>query len=329
MFLSIKGLVFGAWLNIVNTHYMLRFLLVILTTTSSVLLVWRIWRFTISPLLHPEEPQEVPYWIPFLGHARRFLKNQDQALSYGRNYFKNTREPFSFTLGTEKLYILTSHHDVVTAYKNNTTLDYGNVIQDLMVSFGVSRPGVERVYDPNPDFVGLIKRYNPHSKSFFNLKSDFYHTQLHPGQQFNIIQDRFLRLINDAMKPENLTQDILLASNTNTKNASLYKWCQQVFVKAGIRAFFGEQILQMDPQFLHDFIKFDDNNWMIFYNWPDAAIARNAKAKVLKTLEAYLRLPKPERQGASWLVETMEESQRQLGMEEPDIAVVLMMVMWV
>jgi hypothetical protein len=25
---------------------------------------WRIWRFTIYPLLHPNVPKEVPYWIP-------------------------------------------------------------------------------------------------------------------------------------------------------------------------------------------------------------------------------------------------------------------------
>jgi hypothetical protein len=28
------------------------------------LLGWRLWRFTIWPLFHPEEPRELPYWIP-------------------------------------------------------------------------------------------------------------------------------------------------------------------------------------------------------------------------------------------------------------------------
>lgn len=26
--------------------------------------LWRIWRFTISPSLHLEQPRELPYWIP-------------------------------------------------------------------------------------------------------------------------------------------------------------------------------------------------------------------------------------------------------------------------
>lgn len=28
------------------------------------LLVWRFWRFTVSPKIHPNDPKELPYWIP-------------------------------------------------------------------------------------------------------------------------------------------------------------------------------------------------------------------------------------------------------------------------
>ena len=31
---------------------------------SILLLCWRTWRFTILPLLHPDEPLDLPYWIP-------------------------------------------------------------------------------------------------------------------------------------------------------------------------------------------------------------------------------------------------------------------------
>jgi hypothetical protein len=53
------------------------------------------------------------------------------------------------------------------------------------------------------------------------------------------------------------------------------------------------------------------------------------KASVLAILEDWLKLPKAERSGAAWLIQAMEESQRQLGIGERDIAVVLMMLMWV
>lgn len=28
------------------------------------LLLWRLWTFTILPILYPNKPQELPYWIP-------------------------------------------------------------------------------------------------------------------------------------------------------------------------------------------------------------------------------------------------------------------------
>jgi hypothetical protein len=31
------------------------------------LLAWRLWRFTIQPLMAPNDPKELPYWIPVLG----------------------------------------------------------------------------------------------------------------------------------------------------------------------------------------------------------------------------------------------------------------------
>lgn len=28
---------------------------------------WRVWRFSILPLVAPDDPKELPYWIPMLG----------------------------------------------------------------------------------------------------------------------------------------------------------------------------------------------------------------------------------------------------------------------
>ena len=215
-----------------------------MAAATTALLGWRVWRFALHPILHSDEPREVPYWLPYVGHARNFAKNQDSILSYGREYFQNSREPFTISFGPEKLYILTSYHDVVTAYKIDTTLDYRHVIRDLVGSFGVSRAGVDKVYSSNPDFFDEIRRQNPHSKSLFQLKSEFYHVQLHPGQHFQIIQDKFLTLINQAMEFSNPPESAMrFISNGTGQHASLYRWCQLVFVKAGIIAFFGERML--------------------------------------------------------------------------------------
>lgn len=43
--------------------------LYIIATLALLLLTWRIWTFTILPVLHPQEPKQLPYWIP----GRRIL----------------------------------------------------------------------------------------------------------------------------------------------------------------------------------------------------------------------------------------------------------------
>ena len=30
----------------------------------ALLLLWRVWRFTLMPYWWPDEPKEIPYWIP-------------------------------------------------------------------------------------------------------------------------------------------------------------------------------------------------------------------------------------------------------------------------
>ena len=36
----------------------------VVVALGGLLLLWRIWRFTITPTFRPSEPKELPYWIP-------------------------------------------------------------------------------------------------------------------------------------------------------------------------------------------------------------------------------------------------------------------------
>lgn len=42
-------------------HFVLLHMLMALTVVWA---VWRCWRFTVYPMLHPDEPKELPYLIP-------------------------------------------------------------------------------------------------------------------------------------------------------------------------------------------------------------------------------------------------------------------------
>ena len=96
-----------------------------------------------------------------------------------------------------------------------------------------------------------------------------------------------------------------------------------------LRHFLGDALFGLDPNLRQDLVDFDDNNWMVWYKWPNASLMKTPKARVLRTFEMFLRLPKEKRLGAAWIIETMEDSQRQLGMRDSDIAAVIMKLLWV
>ncbi len=36
----------------------------IFVSAAGLLLLWRLWRFTALPAMRPDEPKELPYWVP-------------------------------------------------------------------------------------------------------------------------------------------------------------------------------------------------------------------------------------------------------------------------
>jgi hypothetical protein len=39
-------------------------------TLLAILFLWRLWSFTVVPLLRPSSPKTLPYWIPFIGRPQ-------------------------------------------------------------------------------------------------------------------------------------------------------------------------------------------------------------------------------------------------------------------
>ena len=78
-------------------------------TGSALWVAWWIWKFTLSPAIHPNAPRQLPYWVPckthsanrdsgleirgcgpkltlklVVGHAKSMMMNADKLFSYGR-----------------------------------------------------------------------------------------------------------------------------------------------------------------------------------------------------------------------------------------------------
>lgn len=259
-----------------------------------------------------------------------------------RKYFKNAREPFLITLAGEKLAILTSPRDVAAAYKNTESLSYDIFVKNLFLTFGISSKAVHKMYQPPSELVQnsdekkqmtMFQSENPLRKGLCHLQSDFYKQQLHPGEKLDFLGVKFMHYINCHLQWESLRGSYVLSpSATSTmKTVSLYRWSREVLVNSASKTFFGKKILEIDPMFSDNFYDYDDQSWKLLYKYPRifAKDVLSAKEKIVRTLMAYLQLPKEDRLDASWIIQTLEVEQSQIGIGNRDIAGMMMLAYWV
>ena len=172
---------------------------------------------------------------------------------------------------------------------------------------------------------------NPLHKTLAHLGEDFYRQQLYPGKELDILQKTFLQRIHDSFLWDNMSDKIILSSTQDTRTVSLLQWCREVLLDSATRSFFGDRLLDIEPDLFESFFDFDDNSWKLTYHLPRFLSKEmfSAKEKATDALRRYLALPREQRPGEAWLIRTLEAEMRQLGIEVPDIASFIMMIYWV
>ena len=250
-----------------------------------------------------------------------------------REYFGNTREPYAITMAGERLYIITSPQDVSAVYKNVVSLTFDDYIRDMMYQFGGSDDAVHKMWQ-NPDKEGsgtALLSPNPFHKNMARLGEDLYRQQLYPGTHLEDLQSQFMPNIHKALSYEKISEKIIISLSQGEKVVSLLGWVREVLLDSATRSFFGDKLLEIEPNMFQSFFDFDDNSWKLTYHLPRifAREMYRAKQKATDALSKYFHLPERERPGAAWLVHTLEREMRHLGIKDSDIACFLMMIYWV
>lgn len=228
---------------------------------------------------------------------------------------------------------MTSSDDISSVFKNTEQLTFDDYIKNMMLQFGTTPEAVDKMWQTptNDNLNSATLQPNPSLKSFVHLSEGLYRQQLHPGEKLNTLQNVLLGNIYSSLTWESMTEKVIISSTENERTVSLYEWTRQVLLDGATRAFFGDKLLEMDPNLFEDFFYFDDNSWKLTYKipryWSNDVYA--AKQKAQDALEAYFCLPKEERPGEAWIIHVLETEMRALGITEPDIASILMMTFWV
>lgn len=205
-----------------------------------------------------------------------------------------------------------------------------------MVAFGTSPGAIEKMWlPPRSDEHGFNAQVeNPRHETLAQLTRDFHKQQLHPGQNQRSLSEKFQNYIDESLHWDSMSltpKKYILGSNEMSKDISLKGWCADVLLDAATRAFYGESLLQNQPDLLQDFFDFDDNSWMLMYRYPSflASSMYQAKDAAIDGLTQYFAMPKESRGGEAWFIRTLEAEQRQLDIGDRDIATLSLMVYWV
>ncbi len=229
---------------------------------------------------------------------------------------------------------MTSPEDISIIYKNTVELTYDTFIRETLSSLGVSASAVDKWIPARlPTYgKGHASSYSiPFTSDFTHLGEKLCQRQLLPGKELDILQQAFMDSIHSSLRWNNLTEKNTVHSSLETKTVSLLGWCREILLEASTSSFFGKRLLQINPNLFEEFFIFDASSWKLNYGYPQflSKDMIGARDTIIESLTAYFELPKAERPGAAFLIQNFETEMRLLGIENKDIAALIMTVYWV
>ena len=93
---------------------------------------------------------------------------------------------------------------------------------------------------------------------------------------------------------------------------------------------FAQILFAIDPNITKNMPKFTDELWKLMYpsKFIDSQSVAAIRAQYTRAFLIYQRLPKDLRRGEAWVVSTLIDQYRELGIDEEDSAAMLVMVYW-
>ncbi|KAL4770179.1 cytochrome P450 [Aspergillus nidulans var. acristatus] len=291
------------------------------------LLTWRLWRFTISPALHREDPKEAPYWIPFLGHIGA-VANFDRAVDRAIKQLGNTREPFTLTLAGKTMYIIADPKDAAELIRNSNSLS--TLTTELYTRMGISQAVIKRLFTVYPD-APFNARSNARPVHATDAMIEMYRAHLSPGAQLDefLERDVITRILNAFTK---LPGPFSKVSEDSGEPAvvSLHKLCCEAFVKGIVGAYYGDLIFSLNPGLMAQFMVWEKVNWKLLFGLPSflSGDMLAARKGLVDGFVAYFALPRAERGHENYWVNSVEDSLRWLNVGNEDIARIFMLQTW-
>lgn len=215
------------------------------------------------------------------------------------------------------MYFILHPDDSTAAYKNTSSMVFIKIIEQLQYTFRISEKTLRACWavprSKEEDKMQMIAGVpNPSLKSLGELNMDFWRIQV-AGKEYKAIEARFSRCIEEELANE------VAEARLQGGELNLIPLIQRVFLAAGFRAFFGEKLLEIDPDFVKTFVAFDNESWKLWFKWPFSKTMFANKEKLEKSLEKWLAIPREDRGETSFLVDIVERTQNIMGAPMDDM----------
>ncbi|KAK4199867.1 putative cytochrome P450 E-class, group IV [Triangularia verruculosa] len=297
-------------------------------------IIWRVWRFTLSPLIRPNDPKELPYTIPFIGHAISLFSNSTVVLTKGwRNLSGGDRQPFALQAAGTSLHVISHPKHMAEVFKNTQNFSFQGFVLDILKATGISPGAIAKTYDLDPAIVdSKVDHFNypKKDKHFEHLNRQLHLTQLSPSSQNDnlaSLDQSILSWLQDHLTIQNLQQYSLAQDSLEV---NLYSFINNVFIQAGEHAYFGPALSKLHPNVAKNFQIYDELYWKDLYQLPPflAPALTSIKEKLITQFKDYFSLPREERtaQNPSWFTPNLELTLDALGVEPRDKAVFFLML---
>ncbi|KAF2122173.1 cytochrome P450 [Lophiotrema nucula] len=294
---------------------------------------WWQWTFTISPLLHPEKPPDIPYWIPFVGHSWTMFGDSASFVSRGIKHFKRAYKPFTIRVLGDQLYVVTCPDDVSNVYKKSTIFSWHGHMDMLLDGWGLSKEARKISWrKPLPGELDPVmsKELNPQNKCLIEVIEDTYKMQLLPGERLDTMMSSVIDKINASLTWDKLFGPFVLDSSTESRRVSVKDMCRTVITEATTRTMFGDLIFQYEPSIVEQLSITNDKAWAYVFNFPSILIPKlhRARKRIDAAVRACINTPEKFRQGEGWAVRRVIQALELFQMDEESRVSLLLMVLW-
>ncbi|KAI9640837.1 hypothetical protein NHQ30_010678 [Ciborinia camelliae] len=282
------------------------------------LLSWRIYRFTITPWLHPENVQELPYWIPC------------RSTYYHLLYFGNTKDLYSITLAGETLCVITGANEIGELYRNSSTITWDNLIKQMYTFVGLSPRSIVSMFGEDHEKPASKDSKVP-TRSAHEMTSEYHRQQLLSGANLENLVQQIIPGLQKNLSWDTLKQHpACVRKSGDSVTLSLWEWCNEVIITGSTTAYYGHKIFELNPNLLQAMMTWEATNWKFMYQLPGfmSRDMTDAKNEFIDTLCKYFETPKEERSDVLYFVTAMEDEMRAAGLSNRETAGIHMLHLW-